>query len=148
MASPTRLTWIWASSGSWCWMDREAWHAAVHGVTKSQTWLSNWTELNILFISLFIYSLSIRKFIKKFINISFFNTCSLPFIIVARTQNVPQWLLTLCNSNRFFNKIGSHLFNVCSYFSNRCTRHCLIFLNFCIKSYWRDRLFSCLASSK
>ena len=27
-------------------MDREAWHAALHGVTKSQTWLSNWTELN------------------------------------------------------------------------------------------------------
>ena len=25
--------------------DREAWHAAVHGVTKSQTRLSNWTEL-------------------------------------------------------------------------------------------------------
>ena len=27
-------------------MDREAWHAAVYGVTKSQTQLSNWTELN------------------------------------------------------------------------------------------------------
>ena len=27
-------------------MDGEAWHAAVHGVTKSQTWLSDWTELN------------------------------------------------------------------------------------------------------
>ena len=26
-------------------MDREAWHAAVHGVMKSSTWLSNWTEL-------------------------------------------------------------------------------------------------------
>ena len=26
-------------------MDRKAWHAAVHGVTQSQTWLSNWTEL-------------------------------------------------------------------------------------------------------
>ena len=26
-------------------MDREAWRAAVHGITKSQTWLSNWTEL-------------------------------------------------------------------------------------------------------
>ena len=25
--------------------DREAWHAAVHGVAKNQTWLSNWTEL-------------------------------------------------------------------------------------------------------
>ena len=28
--------------------DKEAWRAAVHGVTKSQTWLSNWTELNLL----------------------------------------------------------------------------------------------------
>ena len=27
-------------------MDREAWHAAVHGVTKHQTWLRDWTELN------------------------------------------------------------------------------------------------------
>ena len=27
-------------------MDREAWRAAVHGVEKSRTWLSDWTELN------------------------------------------------------------------------------------------------------
>ena len=31
-------------------MDREAWHAAVHGVTRSQTWLSNWTELDLDFL--------------------------------------------------------------------------------------------------
>ena len=27
-------------------MDREAWHAEIHGVTKSRTGLNNWTELN------------------------------------------------------------------------------------------------------
>ena len=26
-------------------MDREAWRIAIHGLTKSQTWLSDWTEL-------------------------------------------------------------------------------------------------------
>ena len=31
--------------------DMEAWHTAVYGVTKSQTWLSNWTATNM--ISLF-----------------------------------------------------------------------------------------------
>ena len=28
-------------------MDREAWHTAVHGVTKSQTRLSDWTKLRL-----------------------------------------------------------------------------------------------------
>ena len=27
-------------------IDREAWRAAIHGVAKIQTWLSDWTELN------------------------------------------------------------------------------------------------------
>ena len=35
-------------------MDREAWHAVVHGVTKSQTRLSDWTE----HIYLYVYSFS------------------------------------------------------------------------------------------
>ena len=29
-------------------MDREAWRATVHGVTKSWTWLSAWTDLTVL----------------------------------------------------------------------------------------------------
>ena len=44
MASLTQWTWVWIGSRSWL-MDREAWPAAVHGVTKSGTWLSDWTEL-------------------------------------------------------------------------------------------------------
>ena len=33
-------------------MDREAWHAAVPGVAKSQTRLSNWTDCVIVFLCL------------------------------------------------------------------------------------------------
>ena len=54
VASPTQWTWVWVTSGNWWWtrMDRElGWRAAMHGVTKSQTWLSNWTELNWVCIS-------------------------------------------------------------------------------------------------
>jgi len=29
-------------------MDREAWHAAIHGVAKSRTWLSNWTNWTLI----------------------------------------------------------------------------------------------------
>ena len=39
-------------------MDREAWHALVHGVTKSCTQLSDWTEMNFFFNFWVKYSLS------------------------------------------------------------------------------------------
>ena len=32
-------------------MDRESWRAAIHGVTKSWSWLSDWTELNWIEVS-------------------------------------------------------------------------------------------------
>ena len=44
MASLTQRTWVWASSGSW-WWTKEPGGGTVHGVAKSQTWLSDWTEL-------------------------------------------------------------------------------------------------------
>ena len=43
------LSELWELSLSELWelvMDREAWHAAIHGVAKSRTRLSDWTELN------------------------------------------------------------------------------------------------------
>ena len=51
MASPT--LWTWVSKLQELVMDRKAWHAAVYGVTKSQTWPSNWTELNLLLAVLY-----------------------------------------------------------------------------------------------
>ena len=43
-------------------MDREAWHAAIHGVAKSRTWLSDWTELNwtLTYISLCFFHLWVQ----------------------------------------------------------------------------------------
>ena len=70
-------------------MDREAWHAAIHGVAKSWTWLSdNWTELMgpdamtlIFFFFLIrmlsfkpVFSLSSFIFIKRLFSSSLFLT--------------------------------------------------------------------------
>ena len=39
-------------------MDREAWHVALHGVAKSWTWLSDWTELKIYsFFCMLLYAI-------------------------------------------------------------------------------------------
>ena len=35
-------------------MDREAWHGAIHGIAKSQTWLSDWAELNWTFCCMYL----------------------------------------------------------------------------------------------
>ena len=59
----------------WEWvMDREVWRAAVHGVTKSRTQLSNWTELNVtvfefknqVLINLFMWQRDIKWQINLF----------------------------------------------------------------------------------
>ena len=47
-------------------MDREAWHAAVHGVTKSRTQLSNWTELSCSHVTTGkTITLTIENFVSK-----------------------------------------------------------------------------------
>ena len=44
-------------------MDREAWLSAIYGVTKSQTQLSNWTELNPL--NLFLFMMLLLSYLEK-----------------------------------------------------------------------------------
>ena len=45
MASPTRCTCVLSELRELV-MDRKAWRAVIHGVTKGWTWLSDWSELN------------------------------------------------------------------------------------------------------
>ena len=49
-------------------MDREAWHAAVHGVAKSWTQLSDWTELN--WSKVFAMSYNLWQHSRAYIGIS------------------------------------------------------------------------------
>ena len=57
--------------------DREAGHAAIHGVTKSRTQLSNWTELNWLNTHLFVYFFTMSYPLKgKLIVLFSFILCS------------------------------------------------------------------------
>jgi len=57
-------------------MDREAWRAAIHGVAKSRTRLSNWTELNWTIKAIWFW----HSFIGRFLTINLiFCYSSVPF---------------------------------------------------------------------
>ena len=44
-------------------MNREAWRAVIHGVAKSRTWLSDWTELNWWYHTGWHHWLNAQKFV-------------------------------------------------------------------------------------
>ena len=53
MASPTQWTWVWVNSGSWWWTGKPGMLQSM-GVTKSRTWLSDWTELKVSVQGIFL----------------------------------------------------------------------------------------------
>ena len=61
-------------------IDREAWRIAIHAVTKSWTWLSNWMELKVFLEHRKQWSQKIL-IIEKFYFIQILNFCSLKNII-------------------------------------------------------------------
>ena len=79
-------------------MDREAWRAAVHGVIKSWTWLSNWTEVNWLS--------KISKLFSEDIWPSF-NRFHLRRITIKYTE---RWHLDLCWLKNTYKNIKEQLY--------------------------------------
>ena len=64
-------------------MDREAWRAVIHGVAKSRTWLSDWTELNwtedsIVYRYIFIHS-SVDGHLGCFPNLAIINNAAMKY---------------------------------------------------------------------
>ena len=75
--------------------DREAWHATVHGVAKSQTWLRDWTELKCFSLFLDLFNCSIHCWLGCCIRQVFLlNYLFLPLILAV-------WHFFLSGNNRF-----------------------------------------------
>ena len=93
-------------------MDRKAWHAAIHGVAKSRTWLSDWTELTLK--SGFLYSLHKNSQVKPNIESKALSPCQkfyLEEVLIIKNGALPlhsfaQENATHCNIHKV--KIKSH----------------------------------------
>ena len=68
-------------------MDREAWHAAIHGVTKRPTQLSGWTELNWAFSN--SINCNLRTILVLQINLGLFTYCH--NLSLSKTWEEFQW---------------------------------------------------------
>ena len=61
-------------------MDRKAWRAAVHGVTKSQTQLSNWTELKSFLQFVMIHTVNFWNSLAFSVMLAIWSLVPLPFL--------------------------------------------------------------------
>jgi len=64
-------------------MDMEAWHAAIHGVAKSRTWLSDWSDLRVM-SSLMFHSFGVKPPASGFWSLSYSSLKTFPSIQLRR----------------------------------------------------------------
>ena len=86
--------------------DKEAWYAVVHGVSKRQTWLRNWTTTNLsMYSSIQSVYLLIRQ---SSINYLSFHLFCLLFVIHQLSIHLPN--LSIYPSNLFILSLSIYLF--------------------------------------
>ena len=103
MASPTRWAWVWVNYGSWWWTGRSGVLRAIHGVAKSRTLLSDWTELNWILILNHLLSISITvpyqqdKFNRHQTKLTTTSklSCFLCFLSRCRNSKCKQYFITV-----------------------------------------------------
>ena len=98
-------------------MDREAWHAAVHGFAKSQTWLSNWTELILSYTLSHLWITYNLMQCKCYVNSSWGTANStfalwnfLEFLFFKYFPSTVGWIHR-CRTHRYRGPTGQHLCN-------------------------------------
>ena len=81
-------------------MDRESWRVAVHGIAKSRTRLSDWTELNSAFVHL-IKSLSLFHFCRTAFLFLFLLKCSCFTMLLVSTVQQSESVIHIHTSHLF-----------------------------------------------
>ena len=101
-------------------MDREAWHAAIHGVTNSQTWLIDWTELNwktTLYTQNLQYEL--KFYLQKILKFLMQDTPMIDFvnhILIFKLPLLVQYFVHKCQifNKQYFRAMCSlHIVSIC-----------------------------------
>ena len=93
MASPTQWMWVWVNSGSWWWTGRPGVLRVIHGVAKSQTRLSDWTELNWIMTDGFIKHATLPTYVLLFVLVVLLLICAL------QTEG---WINSILHESYFF----------------------------------------------